>query len=125
MEAFLFLSGNELRIDLAIFELAQQEVMVIEFRHIVRRQSGRRASRNWTLPYVMPKFLTILAIGTHFLVEATFELRRHGTVLRRLGKGSKSICPKVPCVVEENFFVQVFSHCHIEHALDHTLKLLL
>ena len=59
------------------------------------------------------------------LVEATFELRRHGTVLRRLGKGSKSICPKVPCVVEENFFVQVFSHCHIEHALGHTLKLLL
>ena len=73
----------------------------------------------------MSNILAMLTIGAYFLVEAILELRRSWNILRWLGEGSKTLTSKVPCIVEENLLVQVFSFCHIEYALDQTLELLL
>jgi len=67
----------------------------------------------------------MLTIGAYFLVEAILELRRPWAILRWLGEGSKTLSSKVPCIVEENLLVQVFSSCHIEHVLGQALELLL
>ena len=100
-------------------------MMFIKLRLVVRRQGRRWASRNWTLPCMMPGDATMLAKWANLLVEACLEFRGLGTSFRRLGKWSKSICPKVSCIMEENLLMQVFSSYHIEHALGHAFKFLL
>ena len=100
-------------------------MMFIELRLLVRRQGRRWASRNWTLSCMMLGDVTMLAKWANFLVQACLELRRLGIIFRRLRKWSKSICPKMSCIVEENFLVQVFSPCHIVHAFGHAFKFLL
>ena len=99
--------------------------MVIKLRLIVERQARKRAIRKRTLPCVISNILAILTIGAYFLVEAILELRRPWNILRWLWEGSKTLSSKVPCIVEENLFVQVFSSCHIKHALGQVLELLL
>ena len=99
--------------------------MIVKLRLIVERQARKRASRKRTLPCVMSNILAMLTIEDYFLVEAILELWRSWAILRWLGKGSKTLCSIVPCIVEENLFVQVFSSCHIEHALGQALELLL
>ena len=78
-----------------------------------------------TLPCVMSNILAMLTIGAYFLVEAILELRTPCNILRWLWEGYKTLSTKVPCIVEENLLVQIFSSCHIEHALGQTLELLL
>jgi len=124
-QLILLLCANELGLHLAILKLAQQKVMIVKLRLIVVGQGRKRASRNRTLPCVMSNILAILTIGAYFLVEAILELRRPWNILRWLWEGSKTLSSKVPCIVEENLLVQVFSSCHIEHALGQTLELLL
>ena len=110
---------------LAILKLAQQKVMIIKLRLIIERQTRKRAIRKRTLPCVMSNILAMLTIGAYFLVEAILELRRPWNILWWLWEGSKTLSSKVPCIVEENLLVQVFSSCHIEHALGQALELLL
>jgi len=119
------LCANELGLHLAILKLAQQKVMIIKLRLIVERQARKRAIRKRTLPCVMSNILAMLTIGAYFLVEAILELRRPWNILRWPGEGSKTLSSKVPCIVEENLLVKVFSSCHIEHALGQALDLLL
>ena len=99
--------------------------MIVKLRLIVVRQGRKRVSRNRTLPCVMSNILAMLTIGAYFLVEAILKLQRPWAILRWLGEGSKTLSSKVPCIVEENILVQVFSSFHIEHALGQTLELLL
>jgi hypothetical protein len=91
-------------------------MMVIELRFI-RRQGGKRAIRNRTLPCVVPGDLAMLAKGSNFLVEALLELLGLGTIFRRLGEGSKSILPKVTCVVEEDLFASTLLLSPCTHIL--------
>ena len=122
---FLLLSTNELGLDLATLKLAQQEVMIVKLRLIVRRQGRKRTSKNKTLPFMMSNILAMLTIVAYLLVEAILELRRPWAILQWFGEGSKTLSSKVSLIVEDNLFVQVFFPCHIKHALGQALELLL
>ena len=69
-------------------------MMFIELRLVIRRQGRRWASRNWTLPCMMPGDLIMLAIWANFLVETCLELRRLVTIFQRLGNDPNPFVPK-------------------------------